>query len=263
MTGRDVLISLSLEFDGDWDKIMEAVRSKRVPDYKLCESWKKKVRSRVVTMLDADYPHALRQAPKPPIVLFYYGDLSLIQDPYECVSYVGSREASDYGIKMARTICRDLAKEGVSVVSGLAIGIDKAAAEGAYPYGRAVAGIGNGIDYCYPTEHSKLQEEIGTKGLLISEYPNRVKPDPKHFPMRNRIIAALSQLTVVGEAGERSGTMITVGQALSIGRDVCCIPQPADKHSFCNTLIQEGAYLVQNADDVLYLLGYAKKKPLP
>jgi DNA processing protein len=100
-----------------------------------------------------------------------------------------------------------------------------------------------------------LQKEIAEKGLLISEYPGESAPNPEHFPARNRLIAAFSQCTVVGEAGNRSGTLITVGHALGIGRDVCCVPYPADEESACNALIKEGAPMVETPQDVYEVMG--------
>jgi DNA processing protein len=241
MTGREILVYLAIKHQGEWDQIVAAIRNREFFDSKEAEAVVASVKSKVVTIVDPDYPQALKEGPKPPFVLFYYGNLSLVDDKRQCITYVGSRKASSYGLKMAEKLCGQFARDGFSVVSGLARGIDTAAAKAAIDLGKAVAVIGNGVDFCYPPENAQLQKEIAEKGLLISEYPGESAPNPEHFPARNRLIAAFSQCTVVGEAGNRSGTLITVGHALGIGRDVCCVPYPADEESACNALIKEGA----------------------
>lgn len=250
MNGREILIFLAIKFDGEWDKIVASIRNRDFFDPKEAEATLAGVKSKVVTIVDPDYPASLKEAPKPPFVLFYYGNLGLIDDKKLCISYIGSRKASPYGLKMATSICSDFAKDGISVVSGLAKGIDTAAAEAAIGLKKTVAILGNGPDYCYPPENADLQRRIKEDGLLISEYPGESAPNPERFPARDRLIAAVSQCTVVGGASRRSGTLITVAHALGIGRDVCCVPYPADEESACNALIKEGASLIENAKDV-------------
>ena len=153
-----------------------------------------------------------------------------------------------------------MAQKGVTVVSGLAKGIDAAAIKGAVDRGKAVGVLGNGLDYYYPAENRLLQEEVAEKGLLLSEYPDGVKPEKRHFPDRNRILAGLSCLTLLGGSKSHSGTLITAGFALDFGRDVACLPYRADEDSGNNLLIQTGACLVQNTEDVLDLMPAFKQK---
>lgn len=258
MNGRDILIYLSIHHLGDWDKIVTSIKHRDDVSLTAVASAVKSLTSKVVTIVDPDYPVSLKEAPKPPFVLYYYGDLSLIDDRKRCLTYIGSRQASNYGLKMTKSICEAASKEGFAIISGLAKGIDGAAEKAALSQGKAVAVLGNGIDYFYPAENSALQRDMKTKGLVLSEYPFATPPRPECFPARNRILAALSQLTIVGEAKSRSGTLITVGYALSIGRDVACVPYRADEESACNALIKEGAPMVESLEDVLDLVGARK-----
>ncbi|MBP5216752.1 MAG: DNA-processing protein DprA [Bacilli bacterium] len=261
MDGREALIYTAVKENGDWDKILMAMRRRECPDYEEAMATLKQLKCKVVTMFDAEYPQQLRHVYKPPFVLFYYGDISLVKKMERCIAYVGSRDMTPYGENMARKIVGDLAYDGFTVVSGLARGIDAIAGEVAVKRRKAVAVLGNGIDYCFPPSNSALQREIKRKGLLISEYPGLTPPIPQQFPLRNRIVAGLSCCVVVGQASKRSGTLITVGYALNHGRDVCCVPFPADQESSCNDLIKEGAPLVEDAADIYRLIGYEKDSP--
>lgn len=250
MTGREVLIHLAVTLGGDWDAIMKAVREKREVDPDEVE---KTVRSipagvSVVTMLDPEYPTCLRQCPKPPVALFLRGDASLLRDSCRRVAYVGSREAKEYSVLKASQICRELSERGVSVVTGLAPGVQSTAARSSAERGIAV--LGCGIDQ----ERSDLAEEVAEHGLLVSEYPAGTPATMARMVSRRRIIAALSDIVCVGEVNQGSGELITVGVALNIGRDVLALPQEAPSYS--NLLISEGAGVFQSAGDVLEALGY-------
>lgn len=252
MTGRDMLIALSIVHKGNTKEITNAIRERKALQgeaERLAEHWSDEVRCKAVTFIDPEYPKSLKKSPNPPLVLFYYGDLSLIQDENKCVSYIGSRDVSKATESTTREICEDLAKRGITIVSGLSKGVDTYACESACKSGKSVAVLGCGIDYHYPQENSLLQDEIAKNGLVISEYPPNTEPRPENFPMRSRIIAALSKLMVVGESKKQSGAIIAVGQALSMGKDICCLPQEIG--SFNNYLIKEGAAMVENADDIM------------
>jgi DNA processing protein len=191
------------------------------------------------------------------LVLFYRGDISLLKDENKCVSYIGSRLASPYGLECARNLAGGLAKEGFVIVSGLAMGIDAAATEAALDAGgKAVGVLGCGIDRCYPDSSVPLYERLKKEGLVISEYPFRTPPDGEHFPHRNRIVAAASKGIIVGEASKKSGTLITVGYALGFTKEIGCVPYQADADSACNILIKEGAAMIENLDDANLLMGY-------
>ncbi len=211
---------------------------------------------RILTLYDEAYPETLRTIYDPPALLYVQGVFSDWQKPV--VAIVGSRAASLYGQKMAREIASNLARAGVVVISGLALGIDSAAHEGALDGGgETLAVLGGGLRKIYPQENKKMSEEILKKGALISEYPVDMAPLPAYFPIRNRIISGLSRGVLVVEAAEKSGALITVDAALEQGRDVFAIPGNADskRSAGTNRLIKEGAKLVLNANDILEELG--------
>lgn len=258
---RDLLIYLSLKYEGDWEKIFSAIKGKEAFSKEDVLKASENLSCSCVTLIDPEYPSSLKNCNKPPFVLFYYGDISLIQDEKKCVAYIGSRESSSYGEEMAKTISKGVAKRGYCIVSGMARGIDRVATENALgEIGGAVGILGSGIDRPYPTENIGLYNRLKTEGLVISEYPGKVPPDKNHFPFRNRIIACLSRLIIVGEASHRSGTLITVGYALDFGKDIASLPYRADEENACNDLIKDGATLITCVDDVLNLLGYPKNK---
>ena len=203
------------------------------------------------------YPEQLVNIPDPPAILFHRGMYSPGNLPV-CVAVIGSRRCSLYGRKTARKLSMDLSRVGVCVVSGLARGIDGEAHRGALDGGSpTVAVLGGGLDIMYPPEHSSLSERIAADGMLVSEYPPGVKPAKYTFPERNRIISGLSSAVVVVEAGERSGTMITVGTALDQGRDVFAVPGDIDRSSTrgSNRLLRDGAEPVLSSEELIAQLG--------
>ena len=255
MNGNDVLLHLSEITGGSWEAIAEHIRSRTPLTAEDVESTRKKVPTPFITFLDMEngkYPEDFREVARPPFVLYYQGNLELIAKREKCVAIIGSREASPYGLSMARKLSEDLAKNGYTVVSGLAKGVDAAALEAAVPYGKAVGVLGNGLGKYYPTINKELQKRIASQGLLLTEYPYDTPPEAKNFPSRNRIIAFLSSIVVVAEAKPRSGTLLTVAFAIDAGRDVGAVPYRADEESACNRLIQDGAAMILSAEDVMY-----------
>ena len=251
MNGRQILIALAIKYEGDWDAIYTAIKSKCVEELEPCWEMFNKSTCKATTILDADYPQILKNIYMPPFVLFYYGDITLTHDPSKCLSIIGSRNPTNYGTKMATTLSTDLSKEFV-IVSGLAKGIDGIAHKCAIDSGnRTIAVIGSGIDNCYPSDNKDLYSELKAHQLVVSEYFGNVSPDQKHFPLRNRIIAGLSKAVLIVEAQRQSGTSITANYALSFSRTVLAVPSRADSNSACNRLIKEGAVLVENANDVI------------
>jgi DNA processing protein len=261
MTGREALVYLSLKYKGDWDRMVQGVRSHEGFDSDEAEKAIKTIRSSYVTLIDPLYPEAFKHCYRPPLVLFYYGDIGLLKEEKSCVSYVGSREASPYGLSCADTIASGLAQEGFVIVTGLAKGIDAAATAAALRVGgKAVGVLGCGIDLCYPSTSEPLYNELKTKGLVLSEYPLETPPDKEHFPHRNRIVAAASKGLIVGEASKRSGTLITVGYALGFTKEIGCVPYHADEASACNTLIKEGAWMIEDLEDANAMMGYKEEE---
>ncbi|HVE78524.1 MAG TPA: DNA-processing protein DprA [Gemmatimonadaceae bacterium] len=207
---------------------------------------------------DAEYPEVLADLPDPPPVLFAMGDRGALAGP--AVAVVGTRRATAYGLRAARELGRSLARAGATVVSGMAVGIDAAAHEGALEAGgHTVAVLGTGVDVAYPAAHRGLHARIRRAGLLLSELFPGDKAGPASFPRRNRIIAALGRATIVVEAGSRSGALITAAHALEIGRTVAAVPGPIDvpQASGSNELLRDGAAVIAAVADALSLVGLA------
>jgi DNA processing protein len=217
-------------------------------------AWQRVVQSgaRVYTWNDDDYPENLRQVPLSPPVIFVQGEL--VEEDRLAVALVGTRQASAYGREVARGLASELAHNGVTVVSGLALGIDATAHEAAIEAGgRTLAVLGSGVDQIYPAKNRKMALALMQQGALISEYPLGTRPEASNFPPRNRIISGLSLAIVVVEAGQRSGALITAKFAAEQGRDVFAVPgsilQPSS--AGCNALIQDGALPLLSINDLL------------
>jgi DNA processing protein len=207
----------------------------------------------LVCLGEKRYPVGLSFTHDPPPVLYVRGSLG--PGDVEAIAIVGSRGASAYGLATAERLARELAGAGVTVVSGLAIGIDAAAHRGALGAsgGRSIAVLGSGIDRIYPWRHRRLADQVAESGALVSELPIGAAPEPHHFPRRNRIVSGLSLGTVVVEAGERSGSLITARQALEQGREVLAVPGEAglDRTRGTHALIRRGARLAESGAHVL------------
>lgn len=211
-----------------------------------------RVRDEAITIDDEDYPPVLREIVDPPSALFTRGRTELLITP--AVAIVGSRRASRYGLAVAERLAADLASSGITVVSGLARGIDQAAHEGALRVGgRTIGVLGTGIDIDYPRGSRSLRSRMTTDGLLITEYPHGTPPRPANFPVRNRIISGLSLGTVIVEATDRSGSLITARTAAEQNREVFAVPGSifGQGSEGPHRLIQYGAKLVHDLDDIL------------
>ncbi|MEA2272830.1 MAG: processing protein [Solirubrobacteraceae bacterium] len=205
---------------------------------------------------DAGYPSPLRDAPDPPAVLHVAGRAERLREllAAPAVAVVGARAATDYGGEVASALARGLAAAGVTVVSGMAMGIDSAAHSGALDGGGAtIAVLGSGADVVYPSRKRALHRRIVEEGAVVSEFPPRFTPRRWSFPARNRIIAALASLTVVVEAAERSGSLITAEFARDLGRDVGAVPGQVTctLADGTNALLRDGAHLIRGAQDAL------------
>jgi len=206
------------------------------------------------------YPLLLKQIPDPPKILYCRGDIMLLQN--ESVSIVGSRNATDYGLWVTKRLSKTLAQNGVTIISGMAMGIDSFAHKACLDAGgKTIAVLGNGTDICYPKSNEKLYRQILKSGLIISDYKDGTMPQKYSFPLRNRIISGLSKITVVVEAGLKSGSLITAERAAEQGRSVYAIPGNLNRNtSFgCNKLISDGANIMISFDDVLRELGMSVK----
>ena len=210
----------------------------------------------LVSYRDEEYPYLLTQVTEAPPLLFVQGTLT--RDDHMAVALVGTRKATPYGLKVARRLAQDLARRGFTLVSGLALGIDAEAHEGALEAGgRTLAVMATGADITYPAEHRGLRARIAESGAMLSEAPFGAGPTRYAFPTRNRIIAGLSLGIIVVEAPVQSGALITAQHAADQGREVFAVPGSIDSptSSGCHLLIKEGAHLVEVAEDVVEGLG--------
>jgi DNA processing protein len=213
------------------------------------------------TPADADYPRLLLETPSPPPILYYRGEVELQENlgHKPMVGIVGTRQPSEYGIRWTRQISTALAKNGFTVVSGMAEGIDTESHIAAMKAGgRTIAVLGTGVDVIYPHKNRDLYKQILNAGLVVSEYPTKTPPDRTHFPRRNRIIAGLSRAILVMEAPLKSGALITATYANEFGRDVYALPGRLDDHPSqgCLKLLSQGAsFILQELDELLIMLG--------
>lgn len=218
---------------------------------------------RKIAIDDKEYPKNLRNIYNPPKILYVNG--TLLEADEMAVALVGSRRASVYGLEMCEKLAYELAIRGVTVVSGMARGIDSAAHKGALKAkGRTIAVLGSGHGNIYPPENKKLYHEITKSGAVVTEFENDAAPLPKNFPKRNRIISGLSLGVVVVEAARNSGALITAGFAAEQGRTVFAVPGKISSITSAGTneLIKDGARLVQSVDDILEELSLSEIKPL-
>jgi DNA processing protein len=205
----------------------------------------------VVTIKDDGYPHLLRETPDAPIVLYKKGPLSLQQPAF---SIVGARKATFEGMLLAERIAETLSAAGITIVSGLARGVDAAAHKGALRgKGGTIGVLGCGIDVCYPAENWALYQQMAKEAAIVTEYTPGMRPLKHHFPERNRIIAGLSRGTLVVEASAKSGSLITAHLALDYGRDVMAVPGRVIDEAYkgTNSLIKQGARLVEDIGDIV------------
>ena len=240
------------QIEGMTQRVVEAVQQ-HAPSPKLLQELDRVHQKgyRLVTLLDPDYPGLLREIPDPPPYLYVYGNLDGSQSN---IAMVGSRHATGYGLTTTRRLSEDLARLGITVVSGMARGIDTAAHEGALMGGgRTIAVLGSGLDRIYPAENDKLYHRIAQTGAVVSEFALGAKPEAHHFPMRNRMISGMSLGTVVAEASRKSGSLITARLAAEQNREVFAVPGSVQsfKSTGTHTLIKQGAKLVEHTQDII------------
>ena len=244
------------------DALPEVARNAGVEGYEICPpraieaelKAAKAAKARLLCLGDGEYPKELASIPDAPPMLWCVGNSECLTRPM--VAVVGARNASSLGTRMARALATDLGSAGITVVSGLARGIDTSAHIAALKTG-TVAVMAGGVDVIYPSENAHLGRDIAQTGALLSEQPIGFAPRARHFPPRNRIVSGLSKAVIIVEAATRSGSLITARDALDQGREVLAVPgHPFDARAAgCNMLIRDGAQLVRNADDVITALG--------
>ncbi|MFH5830841.1 DNA-processing protein DprA [Halalkalibaculum sp. DA384] len=241
-----------LVFD-DWKEADRIIEKTQHADFSL------------LTIVDEAYPKLLKQIYDPPILLWVRGDAAVLDT--DAIAIVGTRSASDYGKDIARDLAGELVAAGLTVVSGLAYGIDAASHRGTLVAGgRTIAVLGSGIDNIYPSKNIRLAFEMAEQGgAVITEFPPGTEPDAGNFPVRNRIVSGLTLGTVVVESGLKGGSMITASSALDQNREVFVVPHSLRSKTGigCNHLIKTGqGKLIQTVDDILYEIDIHRKNPV-
>ena len=239
MNSRDFLIAMSVHYQGDVRAIINAlIKKESIPD-EVAEAHLKSVKSKTLTILDPEYPDYLKEMYFPPIVLFYYGDISLLSKLEDNVAVVGTRKPTPEGESNVYYIVQGICNR-FNIISGLARGIDTIAHTTALENGgKTIAVLANGIDYCYPSENSDLYEILKKKHLVISEYYGTLPPEKINFHQRNRLISAFAKGTIIGEASKISGTLITANFAVNQNRTLMSIPSGNIHDSLGDELIKE------------------------
>ena len=235
MNRQEILASYSLKYEGDWTRIAEAVRNHEKPGSVPQASY--------FTIYDEIYPQTLKELRFPPWVIYYQGDTSLLKK--DGITVVGSRNPDDYGIQVTRDITTRLCLDYV-MISGLAKGVDALVHHTAIRCGGKTIGvIGSSLSVQYPKENQDLYRAMRDH-LILSEYPPDTGVRKKHFPWRNRILAALGKAVIVTQAACKSGTMHTVNEAINLSKDVYCVPHPfmSEAGEGCNKLISQGAMIL-------------------
>jgi DNA processing protein len=241
-----------LQVEGMTERLVDALKKHKMPatvETELVLVSKKGYQ--IVTLNDKNYPRLLRHIPDPPPFLYVYGRLESSSGK---VAVVGSRNATDYGLATTRDLCENLASLDVTIVSGMALGIDTAAHEGALrARGKTIAVLGSGLEIVYPADNLRLFHKIAQNGAVVSEFPLMTKPEAHNFPIRNRIISGMALGTVVVEATKNSGSLITARLAAEQNREVFAVPGSIQsfKSTGTHTLIKQGAKLVEHAQDVV------------
>lgn len=250
MEGRKILIHFSMKYKGDWDAIYKAVSTNEVdPEDEIKKSCAKAQRaSKVITLLDDEYPEYLKRGFKPPFVLYYHGNLGLLGEDKNRYAFIGDRHLGVDGANRVLN-AKLMMDQDQTLVTNLAIGTGAIACANQAPE-KTIAVLGSGINCCYPRENQQYYEAIKEKGLLISEYPGTLEPAPAHFPMRNRIIGTISDVVVVAAMKQKNcGSMITVHHALEQNRDVYAVPSE-DAEDYINDFINEGALPLLNKNSI-------------
>ena len=252
---RYLLIHLAVKYKGDFDRILLAIQTHEEVPFEEAIKTYESLKCKVITLLDYDYPVKLKQVFRPPFVLFYYGDISLLDK--RIIATVGSRSVNEVGKLSTEKVLEEIAPGNV-VISGLARGIDKIAHISAINNrARTIAVLGSGIDYVYPAENRYLYEIIKKNHLVISEYPGDVPPTPTSFPARNRIVVALSDCVFVPQINDyATGTMISINIGANMGKPVIIAPHPFYSKTINNRIIDEGAIIALDGKQIKEELGW-------
>lgn len=222
----------------------EWIQKRNTDELKACYEEQLKYSDGMIHYWSPNYPSLLKEVNDPPLILYYKGDSSLLSERKQKIAIVGTRCPTDYGRKFGAEISRIASQSSMTVVSGMAMGIDAVAHMNALEVnGHTIGVLGSGVDQCYPRQNKQLYLDMCKRGLIVSEYEAKTQPHPIHFPERNRIIAGLSDSCAVIEAAKKSGSLITAEMVMDLGREVMALPGPiySEKSAGCHMLIRSGA----------------------
>lgn len=247
---EELVLYFSLKYEGDFQKIYEAVMSKEKVDEKLKNELMEKLKCKYVTIFSEDYPEMLKQINCPPFVLYYYGNLKLLDTV--TVAVEGTVNPTDYGKIVTEKVVNELISKNYTVVSGLGLGVNAIAHDVSIKNnGKTIAILGSGIDNCYPIENINLYNEIKSNHLLLSEYPFNRLATRQNLMFRSRLISGLSKTVVLTEVEIKSPKVVTAGYALEQSKDIYCVPTSIDNEkNGCNDLIKNGANVYEKIDDL-------------
>lgn len=252
---KDILLFLSVLHQGDWKGIYADIKRKRSVTQEEVHQAYKEVKSQFLTILDPEYPSGLTQVMNPPFLLYYYGNLSLLNQKYR-LTCVGTRTPTLYQSETTYRFVKEMEEKCENqtvIVSGMALGLDSSALRGAMEQNAPIISvIGSGIDDPYPKKNKDIYDYcVSQKGLVLSEYPGKVKAQPKNFVFRNRILVGLSQGIYIGGGKNRSGTSATVAMGLDYGKNIYALPCNVTGDDLSNEIIRDGAKPILSSDDLL------------
>jgi len=251
---RDILVAMSVKQNGDWNRMYTMLKNKEQLSKEEIHQNYSKVGSNVLTIIDPDYSSKLKNCWHPPLCLYYYGDISLLNSN-KVISVVGTRNCNEYSRNSVTKIVKEAIEKDRDIVicSGMAKGIDAAAMRAAMEAGGKVIGVlGSGIERVYPEENKDIYDYCKEgKGLILSEWPMEVAPEKDNFPFRNRLIATLGDILFVGQCDSRSGTSTSVKYSLELGKSIYVLPQHISPNDMSNQLIKDGAEVVTKTEDLL------------
>lgn len=251
---RELLIALSLKYKGDWQQIYDAIYRKEDINAEQAKEEIEKLNCRTITIVDPEYPLSLKNIFKPPFVLYCYGDITLLKGYSNNLAVVGAREPSDYARKNVVKIIKDIALD-FPVVSGCALGIDGLAQQTCIDAGgRTIGVLGCGIDVIHPKTNTALIKEIAKNHLLVSEYPPQTEPTKDKFTSRNRIVVGLTLHVLIFDVKKDSGTHNSFSLSVLNNRNLMSIPYPIGTEYLNNQFIKEGITLIEDGDDIRYLI---------
>lgn len=248
---KRVLLYLSLKYKGDWDLVCSNIGKEEIDDNYLNKELSN-MKFNYITILDDEYPSQLKGIYKPPLVLYYYGDITLLKRKL-VLGVAGSRDASSYGLEACSKIISEIEDKDTVILSGLARGIDTIALSSARKHNfKTIAVLATGIDYCYPYENYNLYKNMKEDGLIISEYPYKEIVNKKNFTFRNRLIAAFSSMLFIPEVTDRSGTLVTIKHALSMDKEVLVVPTSIFDNQYNNHILKCGGKVITTGKDLNY-----------